>query len=334
MAQAIVTGGSGFVGSHLIEHLVNQKAYEKIINVDYVASNVAISDGKLLHYINADVRETLDAQLFKELGCGRDTVIFNLAAICKIPGFPAIDYFRTNIRGAETVCRLAEELHARSIVFTSSVSPYGASEELKTEESIPQPDNAYGSSKLTAEYIHRGWQGKKPAERNLVVLRPGIIFGKNENANFNRLYHSLKKGYFIYPGRKDTRKACVYVKDVVRACHYFVARPDGFQLFNLVYPHTPAIEAICDAITKYTDAGPARFTIPGSFLKGAARLINMAGKLTGNNFSGIHPDRVEKVMVSTNISGRKLADSAFKLQYSLEDGIREWFEECNRTRLS
>ncbi len=330
MSQAIVTGGSGFAGGHLIRHLLAESDYEKVINVDYQAPDLQTRNEQRFHYINMDVRKPINPKPFKQLGCGPDTYIFNLAAICKIPGYPTIDYFHTNIKGAEHACKLAEDLEAKTIVFTSSVAPYGASEQLKTEESIPQPDNAYGSSKLAAEYIHRGWQEKKPAERNLVVLRPGIIFGKNENANFNRLYHSLKKGYFVYPGRKDTRKACVYVKDVVRACHYFVARPDGFQLYNLVYAQAPSIEAICNAITKYTDAGPARFTVPGSLLKRAASLINTAGKLTGNNFSGIHPDRVEKVMVSTNISGQKLAESDFTLQYSLEDGIREWFEECNR----
>lgn len=328
MAKAIVTGGSGFVGSHLITHLLEDDAWEKVINVDYEQPALQPSDGKRLHYIHCDVREPIDAAPFEKLGCGPDTVIFNLAAICKIPGYPRIDYFRTNIRGAETVCALAETLGINNMVFTSSISPYGKSEALKTETSIPQPDDEYGSSKLVAEYIHRGWQQKKPDERNLTILRPGIIFGKNEQANFTRLYNSLKKGFFVYPGRKDTRKACIYVKDVARACIYFAAHPDGFQIFNLVYPEAPTIERICQAITNNTDAGPARFTMPGMAIKSAARVIHVLGKVTGQSFSGIHPDRVEKVMMSTNVSGEKLADSSFDLRYSLEEGIREWFAEC------
>jgi nucleoside-diphosphate-sugar epimerase len=328
MAQAIVTGGSGFIGGHLLQHLLQGEQFDTIINLDYKAPSLQSSDGHRLHYIKADVREPLDPEPFKALGCGEETVIFNLAAICKIPGYPTVDYFRTNIRGAETVTKLADALGCTTMIFMSSIAPYGGSEELKTEESVPQPDNAYGSSKLVAEYIHRCWQEKKPDQRKLVILRPGIVFGKNEQANFSRLYHSLKQGFFVYPGRKDSRKACVYVKDVARACSHFADTSDEYALYNLVYPETPSIEAICTSISTHTDAKSARFTVPGSVLKGAAHLINAAGKISGNNFSGIHPDRVRKVMVSTNISGRKLEGSSFDLRYSLDDGIEEWYKEC------
>lgn len=328
MAEAIVTGGSGYVGTHLIRHLLQENHFQSIVNVDLREPALKPEDGQRLHYVKADVRNPLDSQVFKKLGCGAQTVIFNLAAICKIPGFPLVDYFRTNIRGAETVCRLAEELDSGTIIFTSSIALYGSSEETKTEESIPQPDNAYGSSKLAAEYIHKGWQQKAENERNLVILRPGVIFGKNEGANFVRLYQAQKKGYFVYPGRKDTRKACIYVKDVARACSYFAGESRGFQVYNLCYTKPPTIKTICEAIAGATDGHPPKLTVPGMFLKGIARCIAIGGKITGKDFAGIHPDRVRKLMISTNISGKKLSDSPFELQYSLRDGIKEWFEEC------
>ncbi len=331
MAQAIVTGGSGFIGGHLLQHLLQGEQFDTIINLDYKAPSLQTSEGRRLHFVKADVRESIDPKPFKELGCGEETVIFNLAAICKIPGYPTIDYFQTNIRGAETVAELADALGCSTMIFMSSIAPYGGSEELKTEESVPQPDNAYGSSKLVAEYIHRCWQEKKPDQRRLVILRPGIVFGKNEQANFSRLYNSLKKGFFVYPGRKDSRKACVYVKDVARACSYFAGRSTNYALYNLVYPQPPSIETICRSISTQTDAGSARFTMPGSLLKGAAHMIKAASKVSGKDFSGIHPDRVKKVMVSTNISGKKLEASSFDLQYSLDDGIKEWYRECGGT---
>ena len=43
-----------------------------------------------------------------------------------------------------------------------------------------------------------------------------VIFGKGEKGNLTRIARTLKKGLFVYPGRKDTIKACVYVKDVCR----------------------------------------------------------------------------------------------------------------------
>lgn len=329
MPNAIITGGSGFVGEHLTEYLLGLNKYDKIINIDLrpPADNSKYPD-RNYRYLKMDIRETLAADPFKELGCDKDTVIFNLAAICRIPGYPDIDYFRTNILGAENVCDLARELDCRRIVFTSSIAPYGASEGLKTEESIPQPDNPYGSSKLVAEYIHRGWYGELP-ERCLTILRPGIIYGRNEQANFSRLYTSLKKGFFVYPGRKNTKKACIYVKDVARACEFFAEQNSGYELYNLVYKEAPSIEEICGVLYKETNVHKARFVVPGKLLILTAYVIKLIGQISNVDFTGIHPDRVKKVMISTNISGLKLSKTDFDLKYSLRKGIIDWFKECD-----
>ncbi len=328
--NCIITGGAGYVGNHLINQLINEKSYEQIVILDVKSPEFDYSGSSIkVEFVNADVREDINPQPFRELGCDENTVIYNLAAICRIPGFPEIDYYRTNILGAETVCQLAEDLGVRKVVFTSSVSPYGASEELKTEESIPQPKDPYGGSKMAAEYIHKGWQKKDPENRTLSILRPGIIFGKGERANFTRLYESQKKGFFVYPGRKDTKKACVYVKDVARACYHFSKREPGQHLFNTVYKKPPTIEEICLNVAEHTDAKKPLFKVPGPGIIFAAYCIMVLGKIIGKEFTGIHPDRVKKVMISTNVSGEKLANSDFELKYSLADGIKDWYKDCN-----
>lgn len=331
MANAIVTGGSGFVGTHLINHLLSLDLYEQIINVDIVEPKEGRFNEDNVNYIHADVRKRIDPEPFIALGCDKSTVLFNLAAICRIPGFPEKDYFETNISGAENCIELAENLEIQKIIFTSSIAPYGASEELKTECSIPMPDNPYGSSKLVAEYIHRGWFRKAPDQRSLTILRPGIIFGKGENANFTRLYTSLKRGFFVYPGRKDTRKACIYVKDVARACSYFAQKEKGSEIYNLVYEQAPTIETICKSIHQNTDAGRAKFRVPGALLVAAAVIIRLIGKIIQKDFTGIHPDRVKKVMISTNLEGVKLKQSGFTISYSLDEAIQDWYEECEKT---
>jgi hypothetical protein len=61
----------------------------------------------------------------------------------------------------------------------------------------------------------------------------------------------------------------------------------------------------------------------------AARVL---GPLGGKK-AGIHPARVKKLMVSTNISGKKMAETGYKFRYTLEESIRDWFEDCNREGL-
>lgn len=330
MPNCIITGGSGYVGSHLINYLIEEDVYDQIIILDLKAPNEDYAESPVkVEFVKADVREEINLQPFLKLGCDDNTLIYNLAAICRIPGFPEIDYYRTNILGAETICQLAEDLGVTNMVFTSSVSPYGASEESKTEDAIPQPKDPYGGSKMAAEYIHKGWQKKDPEKRMLSILRPGIIFGKNEQANFTRLYESQKKGFFVYPGRKDTKKACVYVKDVARACYHFSNKEPGHYMYNTVYEHPPTIEEICLTVAQHTDAKKPLFKVPGSLLMFAAYCIIILGKMIGKEFTGIHPDRVKKVMISTNISGEKLANSDFELKYSLAEGIQDWYEDCD-----
>jgi hypothetical protein len=57
------------------------------------------------------------------------------------------------------------------------------------------------------------------------------------------------------------------------------------------------------------------------------------GKVIGKSFDGIHPDRVKKLMVSTNINGQKLLNHGYKMEYSLEEAISDWWNDCNQKGL-
>lgn len=131
-----------------------------------------------------------------------DDVIFNFAAVHRTPGHEDHEYFETNIRGAENVVAFAEKWNIKKIVFTSSIAPYGAAEELKKETTLPTPNTAYGISKLVAEKIHEKWQNGDAAHRQLTIVRPGVVFGKGENGNFTRLYWAIRGHKFAYPGKK------------------------------------------------------------------------------------------------------------------------------------
>ena len=71
-----------------------------------------------------------------------DDVIFNFAAVHRTPGHEDHEYFETNIRGAENVVAFAEKWNIKKVVFTSSIAPYGAAEELKKETTLPTPNTA------------------------------------------------------------------------------------------------------------------------------------------------------------------------------------------------
>ncbi|NDV96111.1 NAD(P)-dependent oxidoreductase [Dysgonomonas sp. 521] len=311
----LIFGGSGFIGIHLTQLIKKIDPESKIYNLDVVENN---HDGQSI-YIYCDVREKINL----EIPISEEDIIFNLAAIHKTPGHPNYAYFETNINGAENICEFARNYKINKILFTSSIAPYGASEELKTENTLPMPNTPYGISKLVAEKIHMIWQIEN-INRTLVIVRPGVVFGKGENGNFTRLYWSIRKHRFFYPGRKDTIKAAIYVKDLVNFMLFQVkSQTSGYRLFNCTYEPAYTIEQIVECMAKVTGLKPP-------YLKINAKLMLIASKIIGflgGKKLGIHPERVKKLMISTNICGYKMVKTNYQFRYTLEDAIKDWHKD-------
>lgn len=330
----IIFGGSGFIGTHLIHLLKNEcvQPGDKIYDLDIVMPGEegvvpgVVEKNEGVEYIRLDVRKPID---FK-FNPTKDDIIFNLAAVHRTPGHPDHAYFETNIRGAENVTDFAEKYGINKILFTSSIAPYGAAEELKTEETLPTPNTPYGISKLVAEKIHEKWQAKDN-DRELTIVRPGIVYGKGEHGNMTRLYSGQKNRYFFYAGRKDTVKACIYVKELVKFFKYCMIDNDfkGTDVFNCTFEPAYNIEQICTTMQKATGMKRHIPLIPGGLLMTAATIL---GPIGGKKV-GIHPARVKKLMISTNICGKKLANCGYKFHYSFEDTFKDWFEDCDKEGL-
>ena len=331
----IVFGGSGFIGTHLIKLIKKEciKDGDNIFDLDIVMPGEegvvpgVVEKIKDVNYIRTDVRKEIDLEFTPT----EEDVIFNLAAVHRTPGHEDYEYFETNIRGAENVVAFAEKYGIKKILFTSSIAPYGAAEELKSEETLPTPNTPYGISKLVAEKIHMGWC-EKSNDRELTIVRPGIVYGKGEHGNMTRLYKGIKGRYYFYAGRKDTVKACIYVKELVRFIKYRMLDNSfkGTDIFNCTFEPAYTIEQICEAMKQATDLGKRKIPkINGGLLMTAARII---GPLGGKKL-GIHPARVKKLMVSTNISGKKLASTEYEFHYNLKESFADWFKDCKKKGL-
>ncbi len=326
----IIFGGSGFIGTHLIHLLKNEcvKPGDKIYDLDIVMPGEEgvvpgiVEKNEGVEYIRLDVRKPIGFDFKPTV----NDVIFNLAAVHRTPGHSDHEYFETNIRGAENVTAFAEKHGIIKILFTSSIAPYGAAEELKEETTLPMPNTPYGISKLVAEKIHQMWQ-VKDEKRELTIVRPGIVYGKGEHGNMTRLYKGMKGHYFMYTGRKDTIKASIYVKELVLFFKYRMLDNffPGTDIFNCTFEPAYNIEQICETMKMVTGLKYRIPLIPGGLLMTAAAIL---GPIGGKKV-GIHPARVKKLMVSTNICGKKLSVCGYEFHYSFEDTFKDWLNDCD-----
>ena len=330
----IIFGGSGFIGTHLI-HMLNDeciKRGDKIYDIDIVMPGEEgvvpgiVENNHGVEYIRLDVRKDIDFSFSPT----PDDIIFNFAAVHRTPGHEDNEYFETNILGAEHVVAFAEKYGIKRILFTSSIAPYGACEDLKYETTLPTPNTPYGISKYIAEKIHICWCEKK-TDRSLTILRPGIVYGKGEHGNMTRLYNAIKGHYYFYAGRKDTIKACIYVKELVNFMKYRMITNSfyGYDVFNCTFEPAYTIEQIVESIKSSTNLkGRVVPVVPAWILLTMATILSSLGIK-----KGIHPARVKKLMISTNISGNKLANSNYVFQYTLDDSFKAWFEDCDKKGL-
>lgn len=316
---SIVFGGAGFIGTQLLKQLSADIPSHRLISVDIRDPREKVPG---VEYRRHDVREPIP---FDDIDLPD---IYNLAAVHTTPGHEDWEYFWTNVLGATNVCDFATRTGCRFLLFTSSISVYGPTETPLSEDSPKEPNSAYGRSKFQAEGIHRTWFANG-ADRRLVVVRPAVIFGPGEGGNFTRLARLLARGRFVYPGRKDTIKACGYVGELTRSM-LFARNLDSPEFtYNFAYPERTTTESICAAfsdvagfdIPKLVLPLPAMLSVGLSF-----ELLNTIGIKTSINRA-----RMRKLVHSTNILPTALTNAGYTFETDLPEALRRWKSESDAT---
>lgn len=315
--SCLITGGSGFIGTHLVEELLREGHFSRIYILDirepsFVRSNV--------EYIACDINSPIVSLTLKKC----DTC-YHLAAICKEPGHDWNEYFITNYEGTRNVCDLADRLGIKNMIFISTMMVFRAGEERNNEEALTAPDTAYGISKMLAELVFREWLAKSP-ERRLRIVRPGVVFGKGESANYTKLYYALKKKRFAYIGRKNTIKGSIYVKDLVRFIYGVTCDANDRITYNLVYPEPITIEEICMAMCEVFGFSRRIPVVPYKIALLASYIMEILASIGVK--TSIHHRRIEKLYYSTNISACPAMETGFHVRYPLVRALKDWQNDC------
>lgn len=328
----VIFGGAGFIGLHTAYFLMESGWSGKIFLCDikkpsdhpaFVFLKNWIESGRI-EYLEVDVRSSIDLVAFAQVRVER---IYNFAAIHREPGHHRVEYFETNILGAENVCKFASAVSCTEIVFTSSISPYGPSEQEIYETSLTSPETPYGSSKLAAEYIHKLWLGMSE-ERRLLILRPGVVFGPGEGGNVTRLVKMLSRfRIFFRVGDRNIRKAGIYVKELCSATEWLLARLKSEKsrqiVSNMTFDPGPTLDEYVAAVASVACIKPRVIPVPSFILMSAARIINVV--LNGTSLAAqLDPVRVRKITRSNNVRAGYLVKHGYAYKYDLGKAFSDW----------
>jgi len=317
ISPALITGASGFVGSHLAEVLAGQKVKVKLLVRGTSRLPFQPTAGMELCY-----GDVTDFESVRKAARGVKAV-YHLAGILRGSNFSRLE--QVNAEGTRHVCRAAESAGGiRRFVYVSSLSAAGPSRDgrIIDENTACQPACAYGETKLMGEQIALSFSGKFP----VTILRPGAVYGPRETDIF-AYFKMVRQGLVFIPSQEQ-KVSFIHVMDLVeailKAAHspraigriYFVSDGKGYSWDQ--------ISALIGQSLKRTYF---TFKVPMGIVKMAAGLGEAAEKITGKA-SLVNLDKVKEAYYPFWVcSNRRIrGELGFKPGFEMPRGIENAIE--------
>lgn len=208
MKNILVTGGAGYIGSHIVEKLVKKK-FLKIFIVDDLSTGHKRLINKKATFIKANINKT---KLIKKIILKNkiDTII-HLAAktiVTESEKKPKL-YYKVNVLGTKSLLNAAKNSLVKNFLFSSTAAVYGSKIRYVNENSKTFPDSIYGKTKLQAENLV-----KRNFKKNYIILRYFNVVGASPSKKIGLInrYGQLFKNFAVEI-LKNKPKLSVYGKD-------------------------------------------------------------------------------------------------------------------------
>ncbi len=250
--RVLVTGATGFIGSHLVDELL-WKGYEvaALIRED---SNLRWLRGKRLELVYGDLLGEKGLPSLKGF-----SHIFHLGGATK--ALRRRDFYRINQDGTERLVDAAREVRGlKRFVYLSSQAAAGPSlpERPQKEEDPPCPVSPYGESKLHGEEIVLGSQDKFP----VTILRPCAIYGPRDAYMFE-YFKVISRGYFPLLGKEPIFLSFCYVEDLVQALMLSITRDHSSgEVFFIADGERYSLDFFADAVSSALHVKLRKIHIP------------------------------------------------------------------------
>jgi nucleoside-diphosphate-sugar epimerase len=309
--RALVTGATGFIGSHLAEMLI-KKGYE-VTCLARRTSSLRWIEGLEVKIIYGDCTEM---EALKGMIKGFD-YIYHLAGVTK--AIRGELYFRENSVGTENIVKAASEENPslKKFIYLSSLSAFGPSPDgrLPEEDEIPHPVSDYGRSKLSGEEAVLRHKYSFP----VVIIRPAAVYGPRDR-DIYFFFKLIKKGIIpLWGGERFL--SLLYVDDLIEGI--ISAGEKGEGVYFLSDGEIYSVESVVDRIADTLGVKAIKIRIPEPLLFTVASLSEGFYRITGRP-PLINRDKMTEAIQRYWICGisRAIRDLGFKPKVFLDDGIR------------
>lgn len=252
MKTILLTGGAGFIGSHLSEVLLETGRYRIICldnlddfypaqlkkdNLNNLSARYPYGD---FRFIEGDIASFSAHELMEITHHQRVDKLVHLAAKAGVR--PSIDapeeYYRTNVTGMVNLLEFARLAGVRDFIYSSSSSVYGNNPAVPWKESTPElrPISPYAATKIAGEQMGQVYAHLYPIR--FTALRLFTVYGPRQRPDLaiHKFYNNMKEGReILLYGDGTTSRDYTFVGDLVKGIAAAVERdvPDRFQVFNL-----------------------------------------------------------------------------------------------------
>ena len=310
----LVTGGTGFIGRHLLEKLVSSGCAVRALVRRQPPPQLAV--------------ETVHADLVTGEGLekaleGADTVI-HLAGITK--ALRPEDYYQGNARATENLARALPE-HEIRLVHVSSLAAVGPSTggKVVTEDTEPHPFTHYGRSKLEAERVVRALRP------DAVIVRPPVVYGPRDTGLLAVL-RPIARGFSLAIGGSERFYSVVFVKDLVEgllaAAHEQHA---AGRTYFLAHPEPMSWSSLISTAGRLMGRSPAVLRVPPVVARAVGYGAEVWSQVTRKP-GIVSREKVDEAQCTwTCDPARAAAELGFEARTPLETGLAEtlaWYKEA------
>ncbi len=327
--KILITGGTGFTGSHLVKHVLREG------NKAVVLDN---QEGIMLEELKKLGAEVIlgsvtDPEALRKAVDGCE-IVYHLAAAFRKINVPKSEYDNTNINAMSSLLEICQQAGVKKVVYCSTQGVHGNIDSLGQNPPVPgdenspiKPEDYYQFTKYEGEKVAQAFMEKG---MDITILRPTALYGPGDPGRFLMLYKQVKKGWFPFFGPGTAFYHPVYVQNFCDAFTLAVQRPESKgQTYIIADNEYFPIEDIVQKIANIMEVKCKTIYLPFYPMYWLSFIVAAIYKLLPGE-PPLFPRRVDWYRQNRGFSIAKAKkDLGYEPKINLDEGLRlayEWYK--------